>query len=96
MVVLAAGASLLGRAVCLELAAQGANLAITDFSKAEGQELCLEIQNSGHKGNLVLSTFDPKDSARLVSFVRGVAKTFKTVHAIVNCATWSPEVQFLL
>lgn len=84
-------ASTVGRAICHELARQGANLALTDISKGGGQDLCMELQKAKYRGSLLFSSFDPKDSERVGAFVRSVSKTLKRLDALVNCAMHSPE-----
>ena len=86
-------ASTVGRAICHELARQGANLALTDISKGGGQDLCMELQKAKYRGSLLFSSFDPKDSERVGAFVRSVSKTLKRLDALVNCAMHSPEVR---
>jgi len=84
--------SLIGQAVCFELAKQGANLALTDPSKGAGQELCRELYKSGHTGSLLFAAIDLRDLERLSSYIKNVSKTLKKIDGLVNCATFSPEV----
>lgn len=84
---------MIGQAICFELSKQGANLALTDPSKSAGQELCLELHKMGHTGPLLFAAIEYKDLDRLSSYVKGVSKTLKKIDGLVNCATFSPEVQ---
>lgn len=90
-IVVTACASIIGKAVCFELAHQGANLALTDPSKSAGQELCRELHKSGHTGSLLFAAIDPKDLEKLSNYVKSVSKTLKKIDGLVNCATFSPE-----
>lgn len=88
-------ASIIGQAVCFQLAQQGANLALTDPSKGAGQELCRELHKSGHTGSLLFSAIDLRDLEKLSNYIRSVGKTLKKIDGLVNCATFSPEVRLL-
>lgn len=88
----AACASIIGQAVCFELAQQGANLALTDPSKGAGQELCRELHKSGYTGALLFSAIDLRDFEKLSSYIKNVSRTLKKIDGLVNCATFSPEV----
>ena len=93
MHLLAGCTSLVGQAICHALASAGANLALTDVSKQEGQLLCQEIQaKPENRGSLLFSSFDPRESERLTAFVKSVTRTMKRLDGLINCAMYSPEV----
>lgn len=89
---IAGAASPVGRSICHLLASQGANLAITDSCKGEGQDLCLELQKAGNGGSLLFAVVGHNDADKLSTFIRNASKSLKRLDGLVNCAYTLHEV----
>jgi 3-oxoacyl-[acyl-carrier protein] reductase len=91
--IVAAASKGLGRAVALELAKEGANLAICSRSASALQQAAAEIQKiSGRE--VFYQPVDVTDSAAIAAFVAAVEKHFKKIDICVTNSGGPPSKSF--
>lgn len=73
--------------MALELAAQGARLALTDIDTAGGRELCDLIRTKfDGKVDVVFASLDVVEHEAAGKLMRTFKKTYKRLDGLVNCA----------
>jgi 2-hydroxycyclohexanecarboxyl-CoA dehydrogenase len=93
-VIVTGGGSVIGRAISLAFAREGANLAIADIDEAQGQKTASEAERVGAKAALALRADVTRwDDVR--AFVRTVEERFGGVDALVNNVGWTREGLFV-
>jgi 2-hydroxycyclohexanecarboxyl-CoA dehydrogenase len=86
-------ASGIGRAISLELAAEGANLALADINLPAAQELAQQIRATGHKA-LPVKT-DVTNSSQVRALVDQTIKELGQIDVLVNNAGWDKLEPFV-
>lgn len=84
--VVTGGARGIGKAICLTLARQGADIAIADILEQEGRDTVNEIQKSGRRALFVKTDLTKKESVD--KMVREVLQAFGKIDILVNNAGW--------
>jgi len=87
------GASGIGRATCLALAAEGATVAVADLDEARAQGVAGEIEKAGPPALAVRTDVTIGDSVR--AMVKAVIARFGRVDVLVNNAGWDKMEPFL-
>lgn len=80
------GARGIGKAICLTLAKQGADIAITDILEQDGRNSVNEIQKLGRRTLFVKTDLTKKESVDKMA--KEVLQTFGKVDILVNNAGW--------
>lgn len=88
-----AGSQGLGKAAALELAQEGANVAICARTEGPLRDTESEIKDTTN-ANVLAETADVTDAAQIDAFVSHVMETFGTVHILVNNAGGPPPGKF--
>jgi NAD(P)-dependent dehydrogenase (short-subunit alcohol dehydrogenase family) len=82
--VVTGGALGIGRAICLELAKEGAKVAVTDIADDEGKEVVREIESAGGIANYWHVDTGSEDNVRQT--LAEIAKEFGSIDVLVNNA----------
>ena len=78
------GASTIGRAIALALAAEGARIAVADIKTAEARQVADQITKGG--GDALVVETDVRDSAQVEAMVAEVLEAFGAIDILVNDA----------
>ncbi len=84
IVVVTGGSLGIGRASCLQLAKEGAKVAVTDVQEKEGQELVTEIEEAG--GTTAYWNMDVSDEKEVAETMKSVFDRWGAIHVLVNNA----------
>lgn len=78
------GASGIGAAICLEFAAQGAQIAIADINDRQAEDVAQSIQIQG--GQAIFQKVDVCDHKAVTETVATIMERLGTIDILVNCA----------
>jgi len=84
--IITGGARGIGKAICLTLAKQGADIAIADILEQDGKDTTNEIQKIGRRTLFVKTDLTQKESVD--NMVAQVLRTFGKIDILVNNAGW--------
>ena len=87
------GASHIGRAIALTLAAEGANVVIADIDDEQGEKVVKDGQKLGSK--MLFVHTDVSDWDAVQAMAKKALEEFKTIDILVNNVGWSGEKLFL-
>jgi 2-hydroxycyclohexanecarboxyl-CoA dehydrogenase len=91
--VVTGGASGIGRAIALALAAEGARVAVLDLDEAGARETVVAIEGAGGRGSA--HRVDVTDVATVDATIDAVAARDGGLHVLVNCAGWDKPMRFV-
>ena len=82
--VITGGASGMGKATCLRLSSEGANIIIIDRDEAKSLELVNKINNEGGSAHFIKT--DLSDYGSIQKMAQEVNANFESIHILVNAA----------
>ncbi len=91
--IITGGARGIGKAICLTLAKQGADIAIADILEQDGKDTANEIQKLGRRALFVKTDLTKKESVD--NMVEQVLQAFGKIDILVNNAGWDKIELFI-
>ena len=91
--VVTGGASGIGRAIALALAAEGARVAVLDLDEAGARATVAAVEQGGGRGSA--HRVDVTDVATVDATIDAVAARDGGLHVLVNCAGWDRPMRFV-